>query len=40
MKKGWRQVAKKRTYRDCTKAAKETSSDSGMHDRAITVLHE
>ena len=28
-----------KNYRDCGKA-KETRSDTGMHNRAITVLHE
>ena len=38
-KKEWRQVNEK-GHIGIVEKAKETSSDSGMHNRPITVLHE
>ena len=44
VKKEWRQVNEKflelKRHIGIVEKAKETSSDSGMHNRAITVLHE
>ena len=42
VKKEWRQVNEKiqKGHIGIVEKAKETSSDSGMHNRAITVLHE